>query len=59
MAATDTKADGRGYGPHGGVGNDVPRHTFGDTYTDEDDDGIFLGSKADEPTVLQLVGDGS
>ena len=59
MAATDTKVDGCGLGPHGGVRNDVPRHTFGDTYTDEGDDGIFLGSRADEPTVLQLVGDGS
>ena len=59
MAATDTKVGGRGYGPHHGVGNDVPRHTFRDTYTDEGDDGIFLGSRADEPAVLQLVGDGS
>ena len=59
MAATGTKVDGCGLGPHGGVRNDVPRHTFGDTYTDEGDDGILLGSRADEPAVLQLVGDGS
>ena len=59
LAATGTKVDGCGLGPHGGVRNDVPRHTFGDTYTDEGDDGILLGSRADEPAVLQLVGDGS
>ena len=58
MAATGTKVDGCGLGPHGGVRNDVPRHTLGDT-TDEDDDGIFPGSRADEPAVLQPVGDGS
>ena len=59
MAATGTKVDGCGLGPHGGVRNDVPRHSLGDTYTDEDDDGIFPGSRADEPAVLQPVGDGS
>eukprot|EP00439_Symbiodinium_sp_Y106_P030853 s6843_g3.t1 len=50
---------GKGQLVHFGYGNDVPRHTFGDTYTDEGDDGILLGSRADEPAVLQLVGDGS
>ena len=31
----------------------------GTPLTDEGDDDIFLGSRADEPAVLQLVGDGS